>query len=64
MKSPTCPCCKTEMKPKVFGGYYESFTFWGCMCTETETFIPGSTIKAGAFSGYTEGELAKSETLR
>ena len=29
---PVCPYCKTEMKPKYFSGYYESFSMWKCLC--------------------------------
>jgi len=61
---PTCPCCQTQMKPKVFKGYYDSFTCWTCECTEERKIIPGSTVKAGAYAFATEGEPAEPDIFR
>lgn len=52
---PTCPVCVTEMQPRYFVGYYESFVCWTCECTSTEIVPPGSTVMAGAYSGAKEG---------
>ena len=49
---PVCPHCKTEMKPRHFEGYYESFPCWECKCE----VIPGATVIAGSYSHATEGE--------
>ena len=57
MTTPICPCCTTPLVPRVFSGYYDSFTCWTCACTDTDTLIPGSTVLAGAYGGATTGDL-------
>lgn len=43
---PVCPHCKTEMLPRYFSGYYESFSMWVCECEE----IPGAKEERGSFA--------------
>ena len=43
---PVCPFCKSEMNPKNYKGYYESFGYWGCDCLE----FPGASTFAGAYA--------------
>jgi len=43
---PVCPYCKTEMKPRYFQGYYESFSMWKCACKR----IQGEKVLAGAYA--------------
>ena len=43
---PTCPFCKTMLRPMYFSGYYESFPMWECECEE----IPGAEETSGAFA--------------
>ena len=50
---PVCPHCSTEMEPRHFVGYYESFSFWECGCES----IPAATVAAGSYSGAIEGEV-------
>ncbi len=61
--APICPCCNTALVPRVFSGYYDSFTCWTCACTDADTLIPGATILAGAYGGATTGDLATTDDL-
>ena len=61
--APICPCCNTALVPRVFAGYYDSFTCWTCACTTTNTFIPGSTILAGGYGYAIDGDPATADDL-
>lgn len=63
MNMPICPCCNTELAPRVFSGYYDSFTCWTCICTDADTLIPGATILAGGYSGARDGDIATEDDL-
>ena len=63
MVFPVCPCCNTTMTPRVFVGYYDNFTCWSCFCTDSNTFIPGSTILAGGYGGGITGDVATPDDL-
>jgi hypothetical protein len=48
LKMPVCPICKTEMYVIKYEGYYESFKFWECECSDEE--LPKE--KFGATGAY------------
>lgn len=46
LKEPTCPHCKTKMKPTHYIGYYDEFHYWECKCQK----IPNSQEWNGAYA--------------
>jgi len=37
-KKPVCPICRTQLEQVNFRGYYDEFSYWGCLC---ESFPDG-----------------------
>lgn len=58
-----CPCCNTALVPRVYVGYYDSFTCWTCACTDADTLIPGATVLGGAYGCATTGDVATTDDL-
>lgn len=60
----TCPVCVTALRPRVFQGYYDTFTCWTCGCTDKGIVPPGATVMAGAFGYGTDGAPATHQSLQ
>lgn len=49
-KKPVCPLCGEEMEVVEYVGYYDSFNYWECKCSEEELKLYSKTAWRGAYA--------------